>query len=173
MKIDFHQIVVDHFATLRDDRKQKLSLVDVALFYVSPCLLAVGAYWLDFSLERDVYNVSITFFGIFVALLLNVQVAIFGIFQRRLDPPADVKLLPIFNERITRRRELLGELNANLSYLTFICCIALTVFLSLYAFDQTSRVAVSVTILIYSHFLLTLLMTVKRTHILFQKEYRA
>lgn len=173
MKIDFHQIVVDHFATLRDDRKQKLSLADVALFYVLPSVFAVAVYWLDFSLERDVYNVSITFFGIFVALLLNVQVAIFGIFQRKLDPPADVKLLPMFNERIAKRRELLGELNANLSYLTFICCVALIVFLSLYAFDHTSSIAVAATILIYSHFLLTLLMTVKRTHILFQKEYRA
>jgi len=173
MKIDFRQIVLDHFDTLRDAESKKISLFDIGLFFGVPMALAVITYFFAITFDRDVYNVSITFFGIFVALLLNVQVAIFGIFQRKVDQPADPKLLPGHKVRMTKRQDLLSELNANLSYLTLVCCVALIAFLSLYTFRNLRPEASALTVLFYAHFLLSLMMTVKRTHVLFQQEYRA
>jgi amino acid transporter len=173
MKIDFRQIIIDHFSTLRNDRTGRLSAFDIALFFALPIALGGAVFWAKITFDREVYNVSITFFGIFVALLLNVQVAIFGIFQRKPEPPKDPRLHDTYTARIVRRRELLSELNANLSYLTFVCCISLVVFIALFTFCNTSPIATGTTVLLYSHFLFTLMMTVKRTHILFQQEYRA
>lgn len=173
MKIDFRQIVLDHFDTLRNDQSKKVSFFDIGLFYVLPLALAALSYLSAIRFDRDVYNASITFFGIFVALLLNVQVAIFGIFQRKFDLPTDPKLVDAFKKRLDKRKELLGELNANLSYLTLVCCVALVAFLSLYTFQTLQPEASALTVLFYAHFMLTLMMTVKRTHVLFQQEYRA
>lgn len=173
MKIDFRSIIIDHVATLHDDKRNCVAASDIIIFYTFPIILSVLAHFVDVPIDRDVYNVSITFYGIFVALLLNIQVAIFGIFQRKIDPPADKKLASLFNDRLKKRQKLLGELNSNLSYMMLVCCLALVTFLILYTFKFVSRFSVSVTVLIYSHFLLTLMMTVKRTHVLFQKEYRA
>lgn len=173
MKIDFRQIIVDHFSTLRDDRSGRLSLFDIFLFFLTPVGLGIAAWWWELTFDRDVYNVGITFFGIFIALLLNVQVAIFGIFQRKPETPTDSRLRPSFEARLATRKALLSELNANLSYLCFVCCIALIAFISLYTLKENRPAATGVTIMLFAHFLVTLLMTVKRTHILFQQEYRS
>lgn len=171
MKIDVRQIVGDHFSTLKDVRTKRLSVSDLAIFYVIPTLAGLGAFLVKMPLDRDVYNAAITFFGIFIALLLNVQVAIFGIFQRKWLPPSDKKLMSIFAERNKERKELLGELNANISYLTLICCVALVEAFAFFVFKNLTPIAVGIVVTTSVHFLVTLLMTVKRTHVLFQKEY--
>lgn len=173
MKIDFRQIIIDHFSTLRDDRSGRLSLFDIFVFFIIPICLGIAAWRCKLTFDRDVYNVAITFFGIFVALLLNVQVAIFGIFQRKPEAPVDARLMTKFETRLATRKSLLSELNANLSYLCFVCCIALVVFISFYTLKENRPVSTGITLLLFSHFLVTLLMTVKRTHILFQQEYRS
>ena len=104
MKIDFRQIVLDHFDTLRNAKTGKISIFDIGLFFGLPIALSVVTYFFAITFDRDVYNVSITFFGIFVALLLNVQVAIFGIFQRKVDEPADPKLVSGHKVRMAKRQ---------------------------------------------------------------------
>ncbi|WP_426022326.1 hypothetical protein [Brevundimonas sp. PWP3-1b1] len=171
MKIDIRQIIGDHLSTLKDGRTKRLSVSDLLIFFFVPVIMGLAAFLVKMPLDRDVYNAAITFFGIFIALLLNVQVAIFGIFQRKWPPPSDKKLLPIHQDRTRERRELLGELNANLSYLTLVCCVALVETFCFFVFKNFTPLAVCIVVSTSMHFLMTLLMTVKRTHVLFHKEY--
>jgi hypothetical protein len=172
MKIDVSRILTDHLDTLRDVRSGKRSSVDLALFYLLPMAFGSIMYWRHLSLSNDVYNVSITFFGIFIALLLNIQVAVFGIFQRKWPKLGDDRLAEIQEETLSVRKQLLSEMNINISYLILISCFALVIFLLLFVIESRDSLSSSVTVFIYTHFLLTLLMVVKRSHALFQLEYK-
>ncbi len=121
MKINVSYIVVDHLNTLRDARTRKISKSDLFTFYAAPALIGTLSFWKLLGLTKDFYNLSITFFGIFIALFLNLQVAIFGILQRKWERPDDDKLAEIQAETLNNRRLLLKEMNANISYL--ILCV--------------------------------------------------
>ena len=69
------------------------------------------------------------------------------------------------------KRLLLSELNTNISYLILVSCSALILFLLFYSFPMPERFATAVTAFIYIHFILSLLMVIKRSHALFQLEY--
>lgn len=172
MKIGISSILRDHISTLRSDGRKKTSTTDVLIFYLLPITMGVISYFLNLRLDKDVYNVSITFFGIFLALLLNLQVAIFAIFQRKWALPEDERLREIQKGELRDRRQLLSELNANISYLTIVSCISLTTMLIFYVRQMVSGWQPALTAALYAHFLLTLLMIIKRSHALFQKEYR-
>lgn len=171
MKVDTNQIIRDHIATLRDDRSGRTSKADILTFYLVPVLTGCAAYWMRFKVSGDVYNVSITFFGIFVALLLNLQVAAFGVFQRKWDVPSDQNLKEAQERTLKIRRNLLGQINANVSYLVLISCGAIVLFLVFFAMHWKCGLAPAIGVIVYCHFLLTLLMVVKRSHAIFRREY--
>ncbi|WP_439471525.1 hypothetical protein [Brevundimonas sp.] len=170
-KINVIKIVTDHLATLSDHAKDRVSFADLAIFFAIPIGAGIAAFLFKIPLDRDVYNVTITFFGIFVGLLLNVQVAMFAIFQRQWSLPSDPKELQRFKSRSSERRGLLAELNTNLSYLTLFSCVALIEFFCFFTFRNTSEWAVAFSVATLFHFLSTLMMTIKRSYILFSKEY--
>jgi hypothetical protein len=172
VKIDISSILRDHGATLRNEGKSTISLIDICIFYLFPIAAGIVAFSFCLRLEKDVYNVSITFFGIFLALLLNLQVAIFAIFQRKWSAPQDERLGEILKLELQERRRLLEELNANISYLTLVSCVSLTAMLIFHIQQMLSGWQPAFAVALYTHFLLTLLMVIKRSHALFQKEYR-
>lgn len=172
MKLDVQSIVRDHCLTLIEGQSAKASVLDFVTFLGLPLIVAVLAGERGFDLKTDAYNVSITFFGIFIALLLNIQVAIFAIFQRKWTVSYDLVEARVQQVVIDVRRQLLGELNANISYLVLVCCAALVLSLCAYVAEWKSGIAPAATVFLYGHFLLTLLMVVKRSHALFQQEYR-
>jgi hypothetical protein len=171
VKINIARIVQDHISTLYDARTGKLSYTDLAIFLAIPALFSAISFIRNFSVKAEFYNVSITFFGIFIALLLNIQVAIFAIFQRKWDRPTDRKLADIQEIKINERNLILRELNANVSYLVLFCCVTLLASVVFYALSWTAWLAPAVIVLLYCHFFLTLIMIVKRSHALFQMEY--
>lgn len=171
MKINVALIVRAHWKTLYDANSNRTNYSDLLIFYALPIAGGVLAYWLNFTIKSDVYNVSVTFFGIFIALLLNIQVAIFGIFQRKWDIPVDKRQAAVQCEQLASRRTLLAELNTNISYLTVVSSIALTVFLAFFTVEKLDGIAPAITVVLYSHFILTFMMIAKRSHSLFQKEY--
>jgi hypothetical protein len=149
-----------------------VSTFDIFLFYVVPSIAAAAAIYARVLLKVDAYNISITFFGIFIALILNIQVAIFSIFQRKWDMPSDKRIASSLAETLADRKKLLIELNANLSYLILVCCVALVLSLLSFIKSFDNCIIPAVMVFLYAHFLLTLLMVVKRAHALFHKEYR-
>ena len=171
MKIDVRQIIADHFRTLKNHRTGRVAGSDMVAFFVIPVAVGTATFIFRIPIDREVYNVTITFFGIFIALLLNVQVAIFSIFQRKWSLPQDKRLADKFMARSDERRALLGELNANISYLTLFCCVALVEFFCFFMFRNCTPAAVGFAAATCLHFFTTLLMVIKRTHVLFSKEY--
>lgn len=172
MKINVASIVRDHFGTLYDSRSNRASMFDVVLFYLFPLVASLFAYYSALRLKPEAYNISITFFGIFIALILNIQVAMFSIFQRKWDVPSDKRVAASMAETLADRKKLLIELNANLSYLILVCCVALVLSLLSFIKSFDNGFIPAVMVFLYAHFLLTLLMVVKRAHALFHKEYR-
>lgn len=172
MKIDFRPIVRDHFATLYVAETRRISVLDIILFFAAPLLVGAVSFFFCFSVKQEFYNVSITFFGIFIALLLNLQVAVFSIYQRKWDSPTDKRLAARQEEVVRVRKKLLGELNSNISYLTFVCVVALIIFILFYVMQWLRGFAPAFAVAVYVHFIFTLLMVVKRAHALFQREYR-
>lgn len=96
----------------------------------------------------------------------------FSIFQRKWDISSDPKVEVIQRKVLEDRRSLLTELNANISYLILVSCLALIASLVFYAEKWEKGAPPALMVLLYSHFLLTLVMIVKRAHALFHKEYR-
>ena len=171
MKIDISHIVADHLRTLRSDGESKTSTNDVLVFIVIPITLAIITAYLYTISDKQVYTASISIYAIFIPLLLNIQMAIFSIFIRKWDESDDKNLQAIIQEKLEQKRQLLKELNINLSYLVIFCSFSVTIFFILYTLDITGRAGLAITVAIYIHFITTLLMIVKRSHALFQKEY--
>lgn len=172
MKINIGPIIGDHLRSLRNENDQSRSYIDYFIFFVIPILCGVYSYRENFRLDRESYNASITFFGIFVALLLNIQMAIFSIYQRKWN--RDLESIYVDNDRadVEIRRRLLEQLNSNISYLIIVCCITLVLVLSSYIRSTSNLVVAALTVVLYAHFILTMLMVVKRSHSLFQREYQ-
>lgn len=172
MKINVSSVVRDHLRTLRNAESNSVNHADLIVFYGIPITTAIAAFFARFDITIDGYSVSITFFGIFLALLLNIQVAIFGIFQRKWDTPSDPRLAQIQAQKLADRRVLLGELNSNISYLTLVSCLGLSAVLMFYVFKMQNGFGPAFLVFTYVHFILTFIMIIKRSHALFQKEYR-
>lgn len=172
MKINVSSIVRDHLETLYDSRSNRTSLSDFAIFYIVPTISAIISYYFQLKLDANAYNISVTFFGIFIALILNIQVAMFAIFQRKWEMPSDKRVAASMASTLAARKRLLIELNANLSYLILVGSVALVLSLMSFIKSFDNRATPAVMVFLYVHFLLTLLMVVKRTHALFHKEYR-
>lgn len=171
MKINVFPIIKDHLKSLKDERSGKLSIHDIIIFYLLPLVAGFLCFYFKAEFDRDSYNVSITFFGIFIALLLNIQVAIFSIYLRKWKSPETDIDKDLQNYVLRIRRTLLNELNNNISYLVLVCCISLIFSLIGYILKIKGAFPASISVVLYTHFLLTMLMIVKRAHALFRKEY--
>lgn len=172
MKFNIFHIITGHLNTLVDARTEKYSKSDFFFLYLLPCLIAGYSYYLGFSSEKSVYGVSISVFAIFSALLLNVQIAIFGIYQRKWWDAGDDKCeSQKLKSKYEVRKTVLRELNTSISYLILISCFSVTLFLAFYIFNFAGRLEFAVSVLVYTHFILVLLVVIKRTHALFENEY--
>jgi hypothetical protein len=171
MKANVFYILRAHWGTLRADGDVRFHRPDILLFFIVPALIAVIMGASGGNLDDDAFSVSISVFSIFSALLLNVQIALFGISQRVWQKEKGSILDEMKNEKIEERRILLSELNTNISYLIVISCFSVTFYLFFYVSDVISWVEGPLSVWIYCHFFLTLLMVIKRAHSLFQKEY--
>jgi hypothetical protein len=171
MKANVLHIIQAHLATLKTDGEARYHRPDILLFFILPLLISVMAWAFGGSIEKDTFSVSISVFAIFSALLLNVQIALFSISQRDWRPERDKLSADLQENKLEERRELLAELNTNISYLVVVSCLAVTSFLVFYVVKKTDCIETPVSIWLYAHFFLTLLMIIKRAHALFQKEY--
>ena len=81
MKINVNHIIVKHIKTLCVNSINKISFIDIFIFYLIPAFIVMAIVHLfEIKMHKDIYNVSISAFAIFASLLLNVQIALFGIF---------------------------------------------------------------------------------------------
>lgn len=173
MKVDPRAIVHAHIETLKDLESSEISVGDLITFYIIPVFLCLLTALFDLHVDDEVFSLSVSVFSIFSALLLSVQVAMYGVFKSDGPKYQDQILKLEARQRKENARILLREINANVSYLTLISCTAVTVFMVFFAVDFPTRFETAILVLVYSHFLLTIAMVVKRAHEVFDAEYSA
>lgn len=164
-KINISQIVVDHLATLRNESTGKISAMDLLIFLLVPLVLAVISYLMGWSLSKDATNLVVTAMSIFAGLMINVLVLIYTV---ALNTKPDEETV---EEAILEKR-FLRQIFANISF--SICTSVLIVVILSFSYFLEARaqlVVSSVAYLLLGNFLLTLLMTLKRLHILLSKRF--
>lgn len=114
---------------------------------------------------------SISIFAIFSALLLSVQVSMYGVFRSARKEHNDPVLCASDKVKENNIRILLKEINSNVSYLIFVSCFSVSIFLMFFASSVLARFEASISIFLYVHFLLTAAMVLKRAHEVFDAEY--
>lgn len=171
MKFNVLFIIRDHFRTLYDAENKKVSYLDIFVFYGLPIIMSATAYYSDVKLKDEAYGLAIVIFGVFIALLLNIQVAIFSVSHTKWQAPSDTKLMASFEEDKIDKNAILRELNTNLSYMILLCSLVLFVAGYSSLFDNVQEISSIFLIFAFTHFVLNLLMVIKRAHALFQKEY--
>lgn len=171
MKFNIFFIVFDHIQTLRDLRSERVSLADLFFFYVVPMGIAALMCALRLELSPDVYHVGISVFSIFCALLFSAQIAMYGVFKASRRSSEDVVIGQELDEKESEIRKLIKEINTNISYLILISFFSLTIFISFVSIEFSKVLESSIFVGIFIHFLLTILMVLKRTHAVFDSEY--
>lgn len=171
-KISPITIISAHLATLRNDAKGTISVIDWIVFYILPAL----TFWLvgisDQRLTNEVFNGSASVFGIFVGLLLNVQVAIFSIFLRKPEKSSDPTAQAVNDALGQRRAIVLRQLNANIAYLILVSSLAIALCMIFLGTKFNSPWFTGAVAALYLHILLNLAMAVKRAFLLFDAEYQ-
>ncbi|MDI6028659.1 hypothetical protein QBK99_21005 [Corticibacterium sp. UT-5YL-CI-8] len=171
IKINVLGIVSGHLRTIRSAESNKFEKDDLIVFFAIPIVGGLTSYYFGITLKNDVFNTSISVFSIFSALLLNVQIALFSIYQRNWGRSNDEIVELMQKEDIGLKKRLLSELNTNISYMVLFSIVSVILFVIFYSFEFAIAFRGPVTVFIYLHFVLTLMMVVKRSHALFQKEY--
>jgi hypothetical protein len=71
-KINLSSIVVDHFATLRNEASGRASALDIGTFFVLPLVFGLTSYWQAWVFSDSTINLIVTCMAIFAGLMINV-----------------------------------------------------------------------------------------------------
>ena len=170
-KVNVIIVVRDHIATLYDDSTEKFSYLDFSFFYLLPVLLGMLYFFYPFQLPREINGALIAVFSVFAALLFSAQMALYGLSPKAPEESADETSKAREEERFRRDRKFFADVNYNVSYLILLSCVSLLVFVSMMIASISERLEGAILVALVSHFFLTLLMLVKRTHIAFSSKY--
>lgn len=173
-KINITKIVIDHLNTLRDYNTQKLRFTDYILFIFFPIILSAILVLFSLLIDKSFANILVTSLSIFAALLLNLLLLVFDIVRKTNDAITRSKEIknPYANEQ--KRLVFLKEIYSNISYAIFVAILSIMILLIAYFICNVNLLKLA-SFLIYFfsiNFILTLLMVVKRVHILLFNELK-
>lgn len=161
-KINIIGIIRDHVSTLKDYKTGKYSIEDFFLFFFVPLLISGLVLWLSGIMNKTTVVAITTSISIFAALLFNLLLLVYDAVRKEenLQNPNSEKI------------RFLKQVFTNISF-----CIVVSVFsiITLLIFSQISSSCITQYILSFvsyyfvSLFILTLMMILKRTHILLKK----
>ena len=162
-KINVWRIVRDHISTLKDYGTDKYSPGDLVLFFGVPFLAGVGGALLGSGLRDSVGTLLVTGLSVFGALLFNLLLLLYDIVIRPRPSQETGGLTRLFLE----------HLYSNISFSLLICVLTLVAvllsFLTIWG-CWAQRVFGFLTCYLTTLFFLTLLMVLKRIHVLLSKE---
>lgn len=163
-KVNVTRIVVDHIRTLRDNRTGRLSIPDLLLFFLVPGVISGVLLYSYGSLERNLINIVATSLSIFAALLFNLLLIVY-------DVMAKVEGSNSNDDKL--RRQVLREVFSNISFAILVAIWAIVSILVLVLVNGVNEAEYVWSFLIsylVTLFLLTLLMLLKRVHVLLRRE---
>ena len=161
-KINVANIIRDHISTLRDYQTKRLARSDIFLFFGIPLLVAGLALCFCGIMTGTITTLLTTSLSIFAALLFNLLLLLYEAIRKEEKPGNTNKL----------RKPFLKEIFNNISFSILISVLAI-ILLLVYSQIETAVVRSIITFLCYNFvttFILTLMMILKRTHILMSKE---
>jgi len=161
-KIDFRWIIIDHIRTLRNYETKNISKGDLFLFFGVPLITSFLLLYFKLILSKDVVNILSVSLSVFTALLLNLLLLVYNIVRR-----------PEFNSRKTVFKDLLKEIFSNISFaiLTAILTLIILVVVLVESNLLKSYLCMFLVYYLSSLFVLTLLLILKRVHVLLSKEF--
>lgn len=171
MKIDVTHIVVQNIKSLDDAPSLRGRILDGFTIYGLPLISGMIASVACVIIDDGFYGISISVFAVFSALLLNTQIAIFGIFGRDRPMPSNEKSKAAEERRLKLRNDLIVELNTNVSYLMILSVLAMFVSCLFYIIGIESTFETFFTCTIFIHFTIVVIIVIKRSFALFANEY--
>ena len=159
-KINLSNIIKDHISTLRDHQTNKYYPPDFFLFFILPIFVAAGASFLLCPITGNVLDILVTSMSIFAALLFNLLLLVYDAIRKEENSK-------------TLRHKFLKEIFSNISFSVLISVITIIFLLIFPLFSKIFLIPTILTFLIYylvTLFILTLLMILKRTHVLLTTE---
>lgn len=159
-KIDVRVIISDHFKTLQDEGTGKLSPPDFVVMIGFPAALAGMALYFGFGIEDHHVATLVAVFAIFAGLLFNVLVLIYSFSETQKSDKKEI------------REKLLKQSFANISYSIIISlCIVVTLTFVLFVDGTVQRALGAAVIFFAINFFLSLLMVLKRIHVLLRDKF--
>lgn len=159
-RIDVRDIVRGHIETLTEYGTSRAHRGDYLLFFGVPLVMMAGLLWTQVLLTRDMANIIITSLSIFAGLLFNLLLLTHG-------------MLRSVPQEKTVEKTLIREIYSNIS---FAILVSILIIITCTAFYFSARPWFVLSVTAVSHFLvanfaLTLLMILRRIHILLSNEF--
>lgn len=174
-KINIYPIIKGHLDSFKKRDGKRFQVGDIIGFFVIPFLIASFLVWQGYEVVEKYINTAIIAETIFVPLLVNVLVVVYGLIdrieKRKAERPSDQEALKHADDK---KIDLLRQLYANISYtilLSGLCLGSLAVY-SVQAFPEWIELVNRVLLyFLIMHLLLTALMIMKRLHVLLEEEF--
>jgi hypothetical protein len=162
VKVDVRDIISDHVNTLVNFATGKRSRADLILFFVLPVLVGGGMAAVDVLLKGSTADGLLSALAIFAGLLFNLLILIHGLLRSATDAP-----------RFREEKRLIQEIYANISYAILVSLVAIVVLVAcLFPGPRWAWVVGSTTTYaLIINFLLTMLMVLRRVHIVLRLEF--
>ena len=163
-KVNVSSIVVDHIKTWKDYSSKKYHFIDFLLFLGLPLAITGIVVYFYGSVQPTLITILATSLSIFAALLFNLLLLVYDAMgkSQQLNGRSD-KLRGCF----------LRELSSNISFAILVAIGAIVCVLALVLVKSNAVAENVISGIIYyfvSLFLLTLLMLLKRVHVLLKHE---
>ncbi|MCV0396181.1 MAG: hypothetical protein K5872_04605 [Rhizobiaceae bacterium] len=159
-KIDVRMIVSDHFATFKDEGTGRASASDFVVMVGIPLTASLLAILFDFQIKDSYVGTLVSVFAIFAGLLFNVLVLIYSFSDEEDDDKKSI------------RNNLIRQSFANISYSIIISLgVVFLLTLMLFVGGIAQKALEVVVIFLAVNFFLSLLMVLKRIHVLLRDKF--
>ncbi|MCX6180488.1 MAG: hypothetical protein NT150_00985 [Bacteroidetes bacterium] len=165
-KIGFAKIIAGHIKTLKNFRTQKTSFWDILGFYVLPCAISYLMVKFDFKINDSVISAFIAAMSIFAGFLFNLLAIVYG-FMDKIKANTNQQAEDKFS---ALKKIYVDEIHSNITYNILISVLSIIPLIGLFSSDFVILLLSKYAAFFFvSHFLLTLLMILKRVYILLNK----
>ena len=163
-KVNISRIVLDHVRTLRDYQTSKYRTTDFFLFFGVPAIVTGALIYFYGDLRPNLLTIVATSLSVFAALLFNLLLLAYDLIGKHAGLDASA---------IALRRRFLREVVSNISFAILVALTAIVSVLTLVLVNGCSVAEYVFSSMVYysvTLFLLTLLMLLKRVHVLLYDE---
>jgi hypothetical protein len=180
-KINVCSIIKDHLVTLKNYNDSELnetsnpSIEDIFIFFISPLIIAAIIVYFHFVLTKDIISILVPSLSIFAALLFNLLLLIYDITRNKNNNDEESEITKL-------KQSFLKQIYSNISYSILVAVIAVAFSVITYFYltcigkenTPSSYIILPMSFGVYFlgiQFILTLLMILKRIHVLLAKEF--